>query len=215
MDAEDNGQSGYYRTIARAFLERRGAPFVLSPKDQAAIASWEERRIPLPAVLEGIERAHEALKARGRGSRGFSLTACERQVDAAFAQHRDRTAGARRGKAPAGSGPDKRERARREIEAALGTVAPDDAEVSALLREALAALAAPRPDDAALERIEAAVEALLWARATAGEKAAAEAGLRRERGSRRPGGLDELVRRQVVKAARAGRRIPHVSLFYY
>jgi hypothetical protein len=215
MDAEDNGQSGYYRTIARAFLERRGAPFVLSPKDQAAIGSWEERRIPLCAVLEGIERAFDGFKARGRGAKGFSLSYCERQVDAAFAQHRDRSAGKRSGKAAAGPGPDKKESARREIEKALRALPPDDAEVSRLLREALDALAGPRPDAAALERIDEGIEAVLWARATAAEKAAAEAELNRELRSRRTGGFEVLVRRQVVKAARAGRRIPHVSLFYY
>lgn len=215
MDAEDNGQSGYYRTIARAFLERRGAPFILSPKDQAAIASWEERRIPLRAVLDGIERAFDGLKARGRGARGFSLSHCERQVDAAFAQHRDRSAGKRGGKAAAGPGPDKKTGACREIEKALRALPPDDAEISRLLREALDLLAGQGPDDAELERIDEGIEDVLWDRATAAEKAAAEAELDRELRSRRTGGRDDLVRRQVVKTARAGRRVPHVSLFYY
>ena len=35
MTTEDKGQSGYYQTIARAFLERRGGPVFLSPQGPA------------------------------------------------------------------------------------------------------------------------------------------------------------------------------------
>ena len=215
MGDTDNGRSGYYRTIARALLERRGAPFALSPRDQSAIASWEERRIPLAVVLEGVDRAFEGHRARGRPARSFTLSGCERQVDAAFAQHRDRAAGAGPAAAATGARRDKIDRARREIEAALPALAADDAEIAGLLREALGVLAAPGPDEDALERIDERIEAVLWARATEGDKAAAEAGLRRELRGARPGGPADLVRRQVVRAARDGRRIPRASLFYH
>jgi hypothetical protein len=212
MDAEDSGKSGYYQTIARTFLERRGAPFLLSPKDQAAIAAWEEKRIPLRVVLDGIGRTFDGLRARGRGTKGISLTLCERQVEAAFAQHRDRAAGRRKAAEPRTG---KKDRARREAEKALGALSPGDPEVSRLLRAAVDALAAPDPDEAGLERIDAEIEEILWTRATAQEKADAEAEVRRELRGRRPEGLADMVRRRVVQASRAGRKIPHVSLFYY
>ena len=214
MDSEDNGQSGYYQAIARAFLERRGGPFLLSPKDQAAIAGWEAKRIPLRVVLEGIGRTFDGLRARGRGTKGISLGFCERQVDEAFAQHRDRAAGRR--KAPQADGRiDKSERARREIGKALEALPADDIEIKRLLEAALACLSALPTDAAALERIDAEIEDVLWVRATAAEKAAAEAVVRKGPKGRKPAGLDGLVRRQVVMTARGGRRIPHASLYYY
>jgi hypothetical protein len=215
MDAEDSRRSEYYQSIARAFLERRGAPFLLSPKDQAAIAGWEERRVPLRAVLEGIGRAFDGLRARGRGTKGFSLAACDRQVDAAFAQHRDRSAGGRSGKASAGPRPEKAERARSEVAKILAGLGPGDADLARLLEAALKALAGPKPNEAELERIDAAVEEALWARTTAAQRAAAEADLRRELRGRRLKDLEGTLRRKAVQAARAARRIPHVSLFYH
>jgi hypothetical protein len=212
MDTEDKGQSEYYQTIAREFLARRGAPFFLSPRDQSAIASWESRRIPLQVVLEGIGRAFDGLKTRGRGTKGVSLAFCDRQVDGALAQHLDRSAG--RGSA-AGPRPGKKDRARREIEKGLHGLAPDDREIARLLETALTVLAAPRPDEAALERIDAEVEKLLWGRATGPEKGAAEDAARKGLCGRRPEGLEAMVRRQVVKESRVGRKIPHVSLYYY
>ena len=64
MPVEISDQSEYYRRIAKEFLQRRGAPFFLSPRDMAVIAGWEARRVPLAAVLEGIDRAFERSKSR-------------------------------------------------------------------------------------------------------------------------------------------------------
>jgi hypothetical protein len=212
MNSEDSGQSGYYQTIAREFLKRRGAPLLLSPRDQAVIAAWEEKRVPLDIVLEGIGRTFDGLRTRARGTRGVSLAFCERQVEAALAQHRDRSAGRR---SAAGPRPDKREKALKEVEKARRGLPSDDREVARLLDAAMAVLAAPEPDEAALERIDAEVEEVLWSLATDPERSAAEAEARKELPGRRPAGFEAAVRRKVVKTARAGRRIPHVSLFYY
>jgi hypothetical protein len=212
MSDEAKDRSGYYQSIARAFLERRGSPLLLSPRDQALIGSWEGRRIPLRVVLDAIARTFDDLRAAGRATRGTSLGRCERRVDEAFAQHRDRRAG---GRPAAGAGPGKPERARREIEKALRGLPPGDGEMAGLLRAALSALDGPEPDEAALERIDADVEDLLWARATDEEKGAAASEARRELRGRPSAGLADAVRRRVVMAARAGRRIPHVSLFYH
>jgi hypothetical protein len=212
MTDNDKDRSGYYQSIARAFLERRGAPLLLSPRDQALIGSWEARRIPLRVVLEAIARTFDDLRSARRATRGISLGRCERRVDEAFAQHRDRGAG---GRAAAGTGPGKAERARREIEKALHGLPPEDGEMAGLLRSALTALDTPKPDEAVLERIDADVEDLLWARATAAEKDAAASEARRELRGRPSDDLPGAVRRRVVMAARTGRRIPHASLFYH
>jgi hypothetical protein len=211
---DKNGQSGYYQEIARAFLERRGGPFYLSPKDQATIAAWEEQRIPLRVVLEGICRTFDALKARGRGTKTISLAFCGREVEAAFAQHRDRAAGRRRS-GPAGPRTDKRDKALREIARALEALPAGDAEMKLLLEAARQALSVARPDAAELERIDAAIEAALWAGATEAEKAEAEAEARQGPRSGKPAAPDEEVLRRAIMTARARRRVPHVALHYY
>ena len=212
MSDEDSGASGYYRTIAREFLKRRGAPLLLSPRDQAVIAAWEAKRVPLDAVLEGIGRAFEALRSRGRPARGVSLAFCDRQVEAAWAQHRDRAAG-RRGAADARPG--KRERALKEVGQARRGLDAGDADIARLLDAALAVLAADRPDEAALERLDAEVEEVLWNLAPEAGRRRAESEVRRGLRGRKPSELEAAVRRTVVQAARSARKIPHVSLFYY
>lgn len=220
-----NAQSGYYREIARAFLGRRGGALVLSPKDQAAIAVWEEKRVPLSVVLEGVGRTFDVLKARGRNTRTISLAFCDREVEAAFAQHRDRAAGRRKDPESAPR-PDKKDKARREAAAALAGLPAGDAGVGPLLRSALEALAAAEPDEAALERIDAGIDEVLWTGATEAERAEAASETRKSLkgrtadrahvpGTRPPAGLEDVVRRRVIMSARARRRIPHVSLHYH
>lgn len=212
MSHEDKDRTGYYQSIARAFLERRGAPLLIAPRDQALIAEWEARRVPLRVVLEAIGRAFDGLRARGRPARGVSLAICARHVDEAFAQYRDRRAGARDAAAPR---PAKTERARGEIERALDGLTDGDGEIASLLRSALAVLEATRPDEAALERIDAELEEVLWSKAPEGDRAAAEAEARRELRGRRAAGFGDAVRRIVVRAARTRRRIPYVSLHHH
>lgn len=213
MDS-DREQSGYYREIARVFLDRRAGALLLSPKDLSTIAAWEEKRIPLDAVVEGIGRTFEGLKARGRATRTVSLAFCDRQVEAAFDQHRDRAAG-RRAEPGAGAGTGKAAKIRLEIVQALETLAAGDLEMRRLLQAAFEALAAPRPDPAALERIDAEIEEALWAGATAAEKARAETESLKAHKGRKPAGFEDTVRRRAVMAGRARRRLPHVSLHYY
>ena len=209
MTTEDKGQSGYYQTIARAFLERRGGPFFLSPKDQSTIAAWEAKRIPVRVVLEGIGRTFDGLRTRRRGTKGVSLSFCERQVDASFTQHKDRTAGRVKAAEP------RTDCAGDWKGCSPATVPNFSAAAYFFGRQLNKELNAVNPDEAALERLDAEVEDILWARATAAEKEAAAAEVRKKFRGRRPEGLDDLVRRKVVKASRDGRRIPHVSLFYY
>ncbi|MBN2265573.1 MAG: hypothetical protein JW775_07155 [Candidatus Aminicenantes bacterium] len=210
-----SGQSGYYREIARAFLERRGGPYILSPRDQAAIAAWEAGRVPLGVVLEGIGRTFDKLKARGRGTKGLSLAFCDREVEAAFAQHKDRAAG-RRGTATSGARPSKGDRARREIGQALEALAGDRSGIGRLLVQALEAWSSPQPDAAALERIDAEIEERLWLTASEADRAEVEAQAPgRPAGPKTGGGADTTVRRRVVMAVRARRRIPHVAPHFY
>ncbi len=215
MMDERSAQSGYYQEIARSFLKRRGGGLVLSPNDQAVIAAWEEKRVPLDAVLEGIERAFEGFKARGLATRAIPLAFCERAVAAAFAQHRERAAG-RKTIVGAASRTDKIDQALHEIARFIGSLDPADVEMKLLLEEANNRLGGAAPDEAALERIDSEIEALLWAGATEAEKAEAAAETKKTlKGRAAAAALEEAVRRRTVMAARARRRIPYVALHYY
>jgi hypothetical protein len=211
---DENGQRGYYQEIARAFLKRRSGGFFLSPKDQAVIAIWEDKRIPLSVILEGISRTFDGIKERGGGTKTISLAFCDRQVEAAFAQHRERAAG-RKGARAAGRGLDKGDRARREIKNAIEALPADGLGITRLLQEALETLSAPRPDIAALERIDAEIDEALWMMAPTTEKAGAEADVRKGLRGRKPPGLADVVRRCVIMKARARGRIPYASLHHH
>jgi hypothetical protein len=207
----DQAKSGYYQAIAREFLSRRGAPFFLSPRDLDVIAGWEKNGVPLAVVFEGINRAFEGCRGRARGTKGLSLSFCEAHVRRAMAQHADRSAGRRRAAVPRAK---KIVRALGEVETFLRSHAGDDRELRSLFAEATSHLSGHAPDEEALERIDHAVDELLWGRAsrTGGEgKERRTAG---ELAGKGPGAA-AAARTRLVKSAREKGKIPYVSLFYY
>jgi hypothetical protein len=197
---KEEGQSGYFQAIAREFLRRRGAPFMLSPRDLDVIADWEKKQVPLDVVLEGIGRAFDGLRDRSRGTKGLPLSFCESQVSKALAQQRDRHAGRRKAAVPRAG---KAEKARRAVEAFLTGLRPEDADLRSLFEAASGALSGPSPDEDALERIDEDVNEALWRRAA------------RERPGTARDGADVAARTALLKALRIGRKIPYVSLYYY
>ncbi len=92
MKKEDQEGEYYYRAIARYFFLKRGAPFLLSPRELDLIARWEAASIPLMVVFEGIDRSLE--KARKKEALlCFSLLLCDGEVQRAYAQYRERLVG--------------------------------------------------------------------------------------------------------------------------
>jgi hypothetical protein len=197
---KEEEQSGYYQAIAREFLRRRGAPLILSPRDLDVIAAWEERHVPLDVVLEGIGRAFDGIRDKSRGTRGLPLSFCEGQVSRALAQHRDRRAGRRKPAAPRAG---KSAKARKEVEAFLASLPPEDDDLRRLFEAAAAALSESPPDEDVLEHIDEGVNGVLWGRAS-----------RDIHGPSR-GETDAASRTALLKALRVRRKIPYVSLYYY
>jgi hypothetical protein len=208
----DQAQSGYYQTIAREFLRRRGAPFFLSPRDLAVVHGWEKDRIPLQVVLEGIGRVFDGLRAHARGTKGLSLASCEAQVRKALAQHTDRGAGRRRAPAPRAR---KAAKASEEIEACLKGLPADERNLRPLLRDAAGLLAGEAPDDEALEKIDEAVDGVLWSRTSRAERERIERRTVREFPGRGAGEIAAAARTRLIKSAREEHKIPYVSLCYY
>jgi len=204
----------YFEEIAKHFLDRRGAPFFLSAKDLDLVSSWERAGIPLPAVLEGIERAFAARRP-GAPARGkvLALSFCRAQVEASFERHRERKVGGER--RPPASRKDKWPEIRAEVERFLGRIPESLETLGPVFIEAAAELAKPAVSEEALERLEAELERLLRALAGADERAAARSEILAEHKSLRGEALAAAVDLQVVRSLRAGRKIPHLSPFYY
>jgi hypothetical protein len=205
-------QSDYYQTIAREFLRRRGAPFFLSPRDLDLIASWEERRVPLDVVLEGLGRAFDVVRDRSRGTRRLGLPFCRVQVEKALAQHLDRKAGGRVSARPRS---DKRVMARASAETLLHSLPAEEKELSVQFRKALEVLRSASPDEDSLERIDAEVDGLLVASASAEDFEEAKRRVLTEFPGRSREETEAMVRTRLVQRLRVERKIPYVSLFHY
>ncbi len=71
-------------------MARRGGAAMASPADWQLILDWERRGVPLPVVLEGLERAFERRLAPAPR---LALRSCSGAVEAAFAGYLRRRAG--------------------------------------------------------------------------------------------------------------------------
>ncbi|HEX8070535.1 MAG TPA: hypothetical protein VF546_11320 [Pyrinomonadaceae bacterium] len=84
----------YFTEIEDTFIRRRGKHLLLSPMDWALIESWQQRGVPLHVALRGVERAFDSYEAKPRRRSVKSLLYCEEEVEAQFAEWRERQQGA-------------------------------------------------------------------------------------------------------------------------
>jgi len=212
VKSDTKGQSDYYQTIARRFFKHRGAPFFLSPKDLELIARWEEARIPLGIILEGMDRSFENIRRAGKTVKVLNLTFCRSQVEKAFAGHRERAVG--RKKKIAGRD-EKRNRLAGEIERFLDRPPAGLAEVEEAFRAALGLLRAGQPDEDALEALDDDVGRALLSGCPEEEKERIRLEIRKESPARRKEDEERILEAHVVKFLREKHRIPFLSLYYY
>lgn len=178
----------------------------------ALIARWEKARVPLDAVLEGMERAFVNYRKGGRPARALTLAFCEYQVGKALAGRRERRAGGARKPAPRGA---KRERLRAEIGRFLGQVPPGLEALTEAFTEARALLDDPNGGEERLEALDEAVDETLWRAAPEGEKARARKDVLARHAGKRALDLDEVARTKLVKEMRERHKVPYLSLYYY
>jgi hypothetical protein len=203
----------YFQEIARHFLARRGAPFFLSAKDLALVAAWDEAGIPLPVILEGIDRAFENYRKTGqKKEKVLSLLFCERQVIRAFERARERSVGGMR---TSGEKPGGLEKVRAEVEKFLERVAPEAAFLKDIYLEALGKLSDRDVPAEVLERLDDEVEKRLWMSASPPEREAAKAELRAAPETLSEADLERAARVRIVKRLREKYRIPYLSFYYY
>lgn len=88
---QDNDQASYLERVERHFGLRRGGPLFLSPRDWHVVNKWQERGLPIEVVLQGINRAFDAIHASStRTQRINSLAYCRQHIEDAWQEHRER-----------------------------------------------------------------------------------------------------------------------------
>lgn len=205
-------KSRYFQEIARFFFSLRGAPFVLSSRDQVILSSWEKLRIPLPVVVEGITRAFEGYRRQGRARKMPALSFCDREVMRAFEEYRERKVGRRRRVV---TRDEKRKKARAEVERFLRALPPEVSSLKAICGEALRLLSKKAVVEETLERLEEKLEELLFQAVPEKDKAEIKKLVQAEFKGRAREELEEISRLRLVKAWREKHKIPHLGLFYY
>jgi hypothetical protein len=78
-------EEDYYRVIEEYFLQKRGNPILLNPKEWALIRDWYEANIPEEVVLRGIDRALEKKDDEAKPS--ISLMYCKRIVNSEYKRY--------------------------------------------------------------------------------------------------------------------------------
>jgi len=73
--------AAYYRAVEEAFVRRRGAAMLLSPRDWSLIGEWIDLGVPLRVVLQAIDNIFDAFERRApAGRRINSLSYCRQEV---------------------------------------------------------------------------------------------------------------------------------------
>lgn len=80
-------ENAYWEHIEQYFVKKRGSALILSPKDWPLIRSWQDRKVPLDVIYEGIDKAFERLEKNQPLHQRWairSLTFCQREVESAW-----------------------------------------------------------------------------------------------------------------------------------
>jgi hypothetical protein len=70
----------YFQEIEAHFALRRGTPFILNAKDWALMKKWYDDGVPLPIVIEAIDKVFERNEASGRKKVISSLSYCRHSI---------------------------------------------------------------------------------------------------------------------------------------
>jgi hypothetical protein len=213
MEKEEEERGYYYRAIARHLILRRGAPFLLSPREIDLIARWEAASIPLPVVLEGIDRSFERMKKKKRFLASFSLLLCDGEVQRAYAQHRERLVGGSRRIQV-------KEKHNEILKAVEKFLAELPASLTSLKPIFLQALEAIRLEDKGarekqLEDLEEALEEKLVEAASEEERQEVRAWIDREFPGVTGPEKEEIFKTALIKFMGEKYRVPHLLTCYY
>ncbi len=205
-------QENYYQTIAKRLFEIRGAPFILSPKENEAIKTWEKQQIPLNIIVEGIETAFESctpgLKKKLR------LYNCNRHVMRRFQQYRERRVGKDRQSASSHPERDKKDFIQREIRKFLKQAPAETAFLIPLFKTSLTCLRSGSWEEE-LEKRDQQIDTLIWERIPADQKEKAKNAVQREHDVAQSRELERLAQLKTIKQFRETYQVPYLSPYYY
>jgi hypothetical protein len=206
-------RSRYFQSISRHFLKLRGAPFFLSSKELDLIETWEKMKIPLPVVLEGIDRAFEKERLkRVRRRTILSLGFCNLQVLKAFEQFRDRRVGTRNkvvGKE------EKKKKAKAEVKRFLENIPSEIDYLRESFSQVLRLLSLKYIDEEELEQKEREIEVLLFEKSSSPEKEEVKGKILAEYEFVEEEEFQRIFKLRLLKHLRERYKIPYVSLYYY
>ena len=189
----------YFRAIEDSFIDLRGSPLLLSPKDWQIAKEWYEQEVPLELVLRTVREVfarRETRRDEERHKKVWSLGYCKRSVEAVWRRQQELLAPGAEGEEqaldvparlenlsaalPAGL-PDHDEAAER-IRALTGDAQVIEESLTEIDRELLqrAADALPEPDRQAIESELEASRAALVGRLPAAELERASEALREQ-----------------------------------
>jgi hypothetical protein len=89
-------EEDYYAAVERHFVDLRGSPLFITPKEWQLIHNWRRMQIPLHVVKDGLTEIFGRPK-RTRPIRRLGY--CRQTVEAAYRRHCEALTGARRGEA--------------------------------------------------------------------------------------------------------------------
>jgi hypothetical protein len=206
-------RSRYFQSISHHFLKLRGAPFFLSSKELDLIETWERMKIPLPVVLEGIDRAFEKERLkRVRRRTILSLGFCNLQVLKAFEQFRDRRVGTRNkvvGKE------EKKKKAKAEVKRFLENIPCEIDYLRESFSQVLRLLSLKYINEEELEQKEREIEVLLFEKSSSPEKEEVKRKMLAEYEFVEEEEFQRIFKLRLLKRLREMYKIPYVSLYYY
>jgi hypothetical protein len=127
-------EASYGTRVEEAFIEERGTPFFLLPKDWQLIQGWREGGVPADTVIRAVRGAFEKRRARGDVSKISSLSYCANAVEVLWEMERRGLVGAHGSRPAPESAPFDGTPRLRSLAAVLGeaeSAAPAGADASA------------------------------------------------------------------------------------
>lgn len=91
--ADTGDDQAWFESIEGAFIRLRGAPLLLSPADWQVARKWRREGIPLPLIVETLEKIFFQRAERGARGRVNSLRYCAPAVEAAWEERRELLSG--------------------------------------------------------------------------------------------------------------------------
>lgn len=212
MEKIKDKTSLYFQTIAGFFLEQRGSPFFLSSKELDVIAAWEEMKIPVQVVLEGIRDCVAYHRTRpGRRNKIHSLVFCRPFVIRAFGDYKERKVGSGR---KSSQEMDKKMKLKKAVERFLDSCPEEIRDISEVFSRVKEMLSG-EVDEKNLETLEHQLERLLVKKTSDSVIERIRKEVIKEFEDRKEQEHIRILELKIIKYMREKHKIPHISLYYY